>query len=166
VLSARGAAGTSTPAAPRRRTPAGLHVASAQGSRSARSGGGPSLALLILAPLALLALAATGVWSLMAAPRSGHQLVAELERALARCGRPAANGITLAALEHRFRTSPEAESYVRCLRLARFAGGAELPSRAQRRALRVQLAAGLGLAGRLRGWWALPPRPRLGRVLH
>jgi transglutaminase-like putative cysteine protease len=166
VLSARGAAGTSTPAAPLRRTPTALQVASAHGSRSARSGGGPSLALLILGPLALLALAAAGVWSLMAAPRSGRQLVAELERALARCGRPAADGVTLAALEHRFRTSPDAESYVRCLRLARFAGAAELPSRAQRRALRVQLAAGLGLSGRLRAWWALPPRPRLGRVLH
>ena len=31
---------------------------------------------------------------------------------------------------------------------------------AQRAALREELAAGLGRAGRLRAWWALPPRPR------
>jgi hypothetical protein len=85
-------------------------------------------------------------------------LVAELERALARSGRPLARGTTLVSLERRFRASPEAEGYVRALRLARFAAAPQLPSSAERRALRAQLALGLGIVGRLRAWWALPPR--------
>jgi hypothetical protein len=68
--------------------------------------------------------------------------------------------VTLQALEQRFRASPEAAGYVRTLRLARFAGDPKLPRASQRRALRAQLAAGLGLAGKLRSWWALPPRVR------
>ena len=36
------------------------------------------------------------------------RMLAELERALARSGRPISDGVTLAALERRFRTSPEA----------------------------------------------------------
>ena len=72
--------------------------------------------------------------------------------------------MTLAALERRFRTSPQAAAYVRALRMARFSGDTELPSLGQRRALRAQLRAGLGLTGALRALWALPPRPR--RRLH
>jgi hypothetical protein len=48
--------------------------------------------------------------------------------------------------------------------MARFSGDTELPSLGQRRALRAQLRAGLGLTGALRALWALPPRPR--RRLH
>ena len=86
-------------------------------------------------------------------------MVAELERALTRSGRPASAGLTLAALERRFRSSPPAAEYVRAIRLARFGGHAELPTAAQRRALRAQLRFGLGTVGRLRALWALPPRP-------
>jgi hypothetical protein len=69
------------------------------------------------------------------------------------------DGVTLAALERRFRTSPDAASYVRTLRMARFGGDGALPTLRQRRALRAQLRAGLGLGGALRALWALPPRP-------
>jgi hypothetical protein len=77
---------------------------------------------------------------------------------LRRCGRPIGDGVTLAALEHRFRSSPDAASYIRAIRLTRFAGLGEPPTPEQRRALRAQLRAGLGIVGSLRALWALPPR--------
>jgi protein-glutamine gamma-glutamyltransferase len=86
------------------------------------------------------------------------ELLAELERALTRCGRPIADGVTLAALEQRFRSSPGAVGYVRAIRIGRYGGSAAPPTRTERRALRAALAAGLGLGGRLRAIWALPPR--------
>ena len=57
-------------------------------------------AVLVLAALAVL------VWSLLRPEPTADELVAELERALARSGRPLADGVTLAALEHRFRARP------------------------------------------------------------
>jgi hypothetical protein len=90
-------------------------------------------------------------------PGRPEDLVEELERALARTRRPLAEDVTLAALEHRLHASPDAEAYVRTLRMARYGGRAQVPTAAQRRALRRELARGLGLAGRLRAWWALPP---------
>jgi transglutaminase-like putative cysteine protease len=111
--------------------------------------------------VALLVLALVG-WS-----RSGASdpdgILSELERALARSGRPVGEGVTLAALERRFRASPEAAAYVRALRMARFGGGTALPTLRQRRALRAQLRAGLGLSGALRALWALPPRRQRAR---
>jgi hypothetical protein len=83
--------------------------------------------------------------------------VTELERALRRSGRVPASGLTLARLEERFRAAPDAAAYVRALRTARFGFGADAPTRAQRRALRRELGAGLGLRGRVRALWALPP---------
>jgi hypothetical protein len=88
----------------------------------------------------------------------GEELFAEFERALRRSGRPVTDGVTLAALEHRFRDSPSAAQYVHRLRLLRFGGASELPTPAQRRALRGELRFGLGAVGRLRALWALPPR--------
>ena len=108
--------------------------------------------LAVLVVLALLAWSRTG-------PLDADGMLAELERALARSGRPISDGVTLAALERRFRTSRDAADYVRALRVARFGGVEELPTLRQRRALRAQLRAGLGLAGALRALWALPPRP-------
>ncbi len=102
---------------------------------------------------ALLALA----WR-AGASRGIDQFLAELERAMARTGRPIAGGMTLAGLERRVRGRPEAEQYIRALRMARFAGGGELPTLRQRRALRAELRSGLGLGGALRAVWALPPR--------
>jgi hypothetical protein len=114
----------------------------------------PALAFALLAVFAV-------VW--FRGGRAGaEELVAELERALARCGRPASGGVTLHALERRFGDSPGAARYLRRLRLARFGAVTELPTGPERRALRSQLASGLGIVGRLRAWWALPPR-RAGR---
>lgn len=83
--------------------------------------------------------------------------VAELERALRRSGRVPASGMTLAALERRLGTGSSAAGYVRTLIEGRYGFGGAVPSRAQRAALRRELAAGLGLRGRLRALWALPP---------
>jgi hypothetical protein len=88
----------------------------------------------------------------------GERLVAELERAMRRTGRPVADGVTLSALERRFARSPGASGYLRSVRLARYAGGGDAPTGEQRRALRRELAAEIGPAGRLRALWALPPR--------
>jgi transglutaminase-like putative cysteine protease len=86
--------------------------------------------------------------------------VAELEAALRRAGRPLPTGTTLRQLEHRLGASSEATAYLRALSASRYGSAAEPPTPAQRRALRRALAQGLGPAGRLRAWWALPPRPR------
>jgi Flp pilus assembly protein TadB len=115
----------------------------------------PAVAFVLLAAL-------VAVWFL--GGRAGaEQLVVELERALARCRRPATGGVTLHALERRFGDSPGAVRYLRRLRLARFGAGNELPTGPERRALRAQLASGLGVTGWIRAWWALPPR-RTGRA--
>jgi hypothetical protein len=127
-------------------------------SRAGAGGGGSSVPL-ILGALALLgALAAVAVLAVKRL-QGGHEdpVVSELERALARSGRPLAPGTTLRELEHRFRSSPGAAGYVRALRLERYGGAGEPPTRAQRRALRARLAEGLGPTGRLRALWALPP---------
>jgi hypothetical protein len=118
----------------------------------------PWLAILVALMLIVLVLAAVSrrTWRALTGP--GERLVAELERAMRRTGRPVAEGVTLAALEQRFASSAQAAGYVRAVRLARYAGGGPEPTGQQRRALRLELAAGLGLLGRLRGLWALPPR--------
>jgi protein-glutamine gamma-glutamyltransferase len=98
------------------------------------------------------------VW--LGSGRSPDDLLAELERALARTRRPLQDGVTLVSLEHRFRSSPGAAGYVRSLRLARYGSQSAPPSAAERRALRHELRIGLGLIGRVRALWALPPRLR------
>jgi hypothetical protein len=85
-------------------------------------------------------------------------LLAELERALRRSGRRPAPAVTLSQLERRFRDEPGACDYIRSLVRARFGEQGAGPSAAERQALRVALAEGLGWSGRLRAWWALPPR--------
>ncbi len=122
---------------------------------------GGSIVPLLIGALALavaLLVLVVVVWR-RTRPLDADGLLAELERALARSGRPLSDGVTLAALERRFRTSPEAAGYVQALRMARFADHDGLPTLRQRRALRAQLRAGLGLVGALRALWALPPRP-------
>jgi hypothetical protein len=140
-------------------------AASAAATRPAGARSGNSLSPVVVAMLGVLAgllVLALVTWS-----RTGgldaDGLLAELERALARSGRPVAGGVTLAALERRFRTSPQAAAYVRTLRMARFGGDSVLPTLGQRRALRAQLRAGLGVWGALRALWALPPRPKRAR---
>jgi transglutaminase-like putative cysteine protease len=125
-------------------------------SKRHASGAGAGWPWLLGAALAV-ALVLAGAWrALITAAR--RDPLAELERALARTGRPLAPGTTLVALERRFHDSPQAAEYVRTLRLARYAGVSVAPSGAGRRAVRGELSSGLGLAGRLRALWALPPR--------
>ena len=148
----------------------------AQGSPSVRGlGSGPTgpvtaakshgatSPLVWIIPLALLAAAAVVLLALTrtTGEPSAEEMLAELERALARSGRTIAAGVTLAELERRFRTSPDAAAYIRTIRMARFAGDGRSPTTDERRALRTQLRAGLGLGGLLRGLWALPPRWRM-----
>jgi hypothetical protein len=138
---------------------AGVAGTGAVGTAGVHSDGSLSPVLIVLlGVLAVLAVVAFVAWT-----RSGvfdaDGLLAELDRALSRSGRPIADGVTLAALERRFRTSPGASAYIRSLRMARFGGASALPTLGQRRALRAQLRAGLGLGGALRALWALPPRP-------
>ena len=82
----------------------------------------------------------------------------ELERALRRTRRTPGPGATLQGLEASFARSPDAAGYVRALRDQRYGGRDEAPTSAQRRGLRSELGRGGGLLGRLRAWWALPPR--------
>ena len=142
---------------------AGSPTGAVRGGVRPQSGGSATPFLLgglgVLVALLMLALV---LWS-RSAPIDADAMLAELERALARSGRPISDGVTLAGLERRFRTSPEAAAYVRALRLARFSGEPALPTLRQRRALRAQLRAGLGLGGALRALWALPPRPERAR---
>ncbi len=87
--------------------------------------------------------------------------LAELERALRRTRQQPGPATTLQALERRFAPrSPAAAGYVRALSQLRYGGRPLTPTPAQRRGLRAELARGNGLAGRLRAWWALPPRGR------
>jgi hypothetical protein len=150
----------STSAVTARRGAAGAHAA---GHRGATLGtGSPAVVMIVVPALAFVLLAVLVVVWFRGGRAGPDELVAELERALARCGRPASDGVTLHALERRFGNSPGAARYLRRLRLARFGTVAELPTGPERRALRGQLASGLGITGRVRAWWALPPR-RAGR---
>ncbi len=89
--------------------------------------------------------------------------LAELRRALQRSGRSPQPQLTLDGLAGRF-AGTAAESYVRTVAAARFGYERAQPSREERAGLRRELAAGLGLRGRLRAWWALPPHaPSPGR---
>ena len=123
-----------------------------------RGGGGTSLWWLIPLVIALIALVAWVARRLIRGHIARTDLLAELERALARTGRPLHDGMTLVSLERRLHSAPEAEAYVRALRLSRYGGGAGTPNATQRRALRRELGRGLGLIGRIRALWALPPR--------
>jgi transglutaminase-like putative cysteine protease len=111
--------------------------------------------------LAALALAGLALKLVRRWRRGAPPALSELERALRRTRRAPAPGTTLHALELRFAATPAAVGYVRALREARYGPPptrADTPTRAQRRGLRSELARGGGLLGRLRAWWALPPR--------
>ncbi len=117
----------------------------------------------IVVPAALLLLAAA--WLLYRRrKRAGlppetllDRAIAELMTALKRSGHPQRPDTTLAKIESSLRLDGDAAAYVRCLRTSRYGRQPAVPTNAQRRALRRQLAEGLGFSGRLRGLWALPP---------
>jgi transglutaminase-like putative cysteine protease len=109
-------------------------------------------ALIAALVLALLRRRARGPMSPL------DRAVFDLEQALRRAGRPLPTGTTLRQLEQRLGASDEATAYLRALSASRYGRTADLPTAAHRRALRRALAQGLGWAGRLRAFWALPPR--------
>jgi transglutaminase-like putative cysteine protease len=82
----------------------------------------------------------------------------ELERALRLTGFLLRPDNTLRSIEAGLKRSPAAAGYVRALRDQRYRPSASGPTPAQRRGLRAELARGRGIGGRLRAWWALPPR--------
>ncbi|HEY5318165.1 MAG TPA: transglutaminase-like domain-containing protein [Solirubrobacteraceae bacterium] len=137
-------------------------TASTPATASHHRSGSTSPLALIATIVAVLGLAGAGfavLWRRRTRePPSGDEMLAELERALRRTGVALTPATTLAELERRFRRSAVAAEYVRAIGRARYAGGADPPSTAQRRALRTQLAEGRGAIGRLRALWALPPR--------
>ena len=112
-----------------------------------------------VAIVALAVAAAVAIVGMRRARRGRDPLLAELELALERTGRPVVPGTTLRGLEARFAGSTEASAYLRALREARFAGRGAGPTRPERAGLRRELARGLGPGGRLRALWALPPLP-------
>ncbi len=123
--------------------------------------GVPWLAFVAAACAALAGLVGRGWWRrrrAVARPDPLEAEIAELERALQRTGRPAKTATTLRELERRFRHDPGAAGYVRALAARRYAGASRGPTAGDRRALRAALARGLGVSGRLRALWALPPR--------
>jgi protein-glutamine gamma-glutamyltransferase len=124
-------------------------------------GGGGGLPLWPLVPLVLLA-GGAAVWATRFRRRrpSGplERAIWELETALHRTGRATPTGTTLRQLEQRLGLSGEAAAYVRAIRSSRYAPRPMPPTNAQRKALRRELASGQGWAGRLRTFWALPPR--------
>ena len=120
----------------------------------------PWLALGALLALALMATALV-VGRRRAGLTSAEAALAELERALRRSGRPAPAGTTLTELDRRLGTA--GSGYIKALRAARYGPRGSGPSPEQRAAFRRELAVGLGWAGRLRSFYALPPTLRRDR---
>jgi transglutaminase-like putative cysteine protease len=151
-----GLSGSQTIAAPRREI--GVNQTATTAAR--RTTGASFSPWLVLPALLVLVALARLAWILLHPAGSSEQLLAELRRAMARTGRPISEDVTLATLERRFADSPAAAGYMRSLRLTRYGAADAPPTPAERRALRRQLAFGLGAMGRLRALWALPPRLR------
>ncbi len=151
-------------ARPERLAPGTSDRAGDQGFGGPGSGGGSGggVPWALLGGLGAVALVA-GVGGGVAAQRrhgvlrGGEAALHELHRALRRTGRPVDPRTTLGGLADGLRGTG-GERYVRALLDARYGFGAP-PTRRERADLRRALARGRGLRGRLRAWWALPPRP-------
>jgi transglutaminase-like putative cysteine protease len=158
----RPASGTSKPVTPGASPRVRASASAAAADPRARAGSTTPVAAIVV----LGVLLGAGAGALAQARRrrrtprapTSDELLAELERALRRSRLTLAPATTLAQLERKFRRSAGAAGYVRAVARSRYAGAAEAPTPAERRALRVQLAAGRGLGGRLRALWALPPQ--------
>jgi transglutaminase-like putative cysteine protease len=128
--------------------------------RSVAAGDGTRWELVALGGALVIGLLVLAGLAIVQRRRAGAPLP-ELERALRRARRTPGPGATLQALEASFERSPAAAGYVRALREQRYGGRGGEPTRSQRRGLRTELGRGGGPIGRLRAWWALPPRPPL-----
>jgi transglutaminase-like putative cysteine protease len=155
----------STTPAPKRRSTAGgdrLSDPRAGGAAAAGDGGGIGLMIwLVLGGVALVLVAgavAAAVARQRRLARSGDPELEELRLALQRSGRGVVPDLTLAKVERMLAGSDAAAGYVASLRVARYGAGGPPPTPRERRALRRELAAGLGIGGRIRALWALPPR--------
>ncbi len=154
---------TTTPSRDRR-TAAGDRLSDprAGGVAANAGGGGVGLgtwaALGIVALLLVAAATALSVARRRRLARSGDPELEELRLALRRSGHGIVPELTLAKVERMLAGSDGAAGYVASLRVARYGAGGPAPTPRQRRALRRELAAGLGLGGRIRALWALPPR--------
>jgi protein-glutamine gamma-glutamyltransferase len=129
------------------------------GARVADQGGpawplfaGLAVAALLVVALAVLLIRRGRVPGGPVAPE-----LAELRRALHRSGRTPPAAMTLSGLERTLGGSDAALGYLRAVRDQRYGGATAGPTITQRRALRRELGSGLGVTGRLRAWWALPP---------
>ncbi len=145
---------------PRQRRDQGAEAAPGGAAAQDEGSGFPAaeLALGLAAVLAALgALLVVRRRASAAGDDDGAGAIAELRRALRRSGRPPSPQTTLESLAARYRDTA-AEGYVRALTAARYGYGGGRPTAAQRAALRRELAAGRGVRGRLRSWWALPPQ--------
>ena len=135
----------------------------ARGAAPAIPGGRPVALWVVVVAVLGLAFAVGAAFVAIRARRNRPAVpippeLAELHRALRLTGRPPEAGVTLHALEDRYRRhAPAAAAYIASVRLRRYGGRSDPPSRGQRRALRRELAEGLGFGGRLRAWFALPP---------
>ena len=154
-----------TPASQGQPAPAGDRVSDPQAGGLAATpdtGGGDPIAWIALGGAVVAAIAAAATLSVRRRrrlERSGDPEIEELRLALARSGRRTSPDLTLAKVERLLAGSTGALDYVQALRVARYGPGGPAPTPAQRRALRRELAAGLGLRGRIRALWALPPQP-------
>jgi transglutaminase-like putative cysteine protease len=89
-------------------------------------------------------------------PPPAQRPMAEFERALRRARIEGGAGRTLSSIEREYSGWPGAVGYIRALREQRYSNRPPTrPTAEQRRGLRAALARD---AGRLRAWWALPPR--------
>jgi protein-glutamine gamma-glutamyltransferase len=122
-----------------------------------KDGGGWKLPVGLAIAALLLSIGGVVLWRRRVPFVAVAPELAELQRALQRSGREPSPGMTLARLEKVLGGSDSAAAYVRAVRDQRFAPDAPGPTATQRRALRRQLAAGLGTLGMVRAWWALPP---------
>jgi protein-glutamine gamma-glutamyltransferase len=160
----RAPAAAASPAA--RSVPVGDRLSDPSGGNSPAGSSGAAGDVTL--PLAISAVAAVLVAAATILParrrrrlaRSGDPEIEELRIALVRTGRSPTPDMTLARLEPLLAGSDAALGYLRALRLDRYGPGSSPPTAAQRRALRRELGAGLGLPGRMRALWALPPRVR------
>jgi transglutaminase-like putative cysteine protease len=154
-------------------------VSQADKAESRAGAGGPGtlggdrastkLWVLPIVLLILLALALAGLWAYSVLHERRHRRstpadaqIAELRSALERMGHDVPPHTTLSALERRLSrlVGPAAARYAAALNARRYGPpGSDAPGRADRAALRRDLARAGGRLGRLRAYLALPPRP-------